>query len=342
MQWIRRCLKQASDVGINVLLIIDATAIKCTRENTMLGMRTVIHRAAKTLSKSSRNAGVLNGGRASASVNASVNACVNASTGTSMSMTSVRAGTRSASSSASSTAGSAAESSTSASEKAVTGVAPPGDGPNHRSVMTLDGYTIRPFVQPNVFVAPSASVIGSVMINDSSFIMYGGVIRGDLALIHIGAFTVIGENSVITAGEVSDGLSPSDAVAAGLPIEPELVVGDLCHVGACVNLQSCFLDGDNVVGHGCTIGKGSRMGRFAELLPRSFVGEGVQIPEGEVWGGCPAVKVGTLTSEVKDKRRADGIKIGELTSAHAWEFLPGGSVYWEKEALEKEKQMSSS
>ena len=33
----------------------------------------------------------------------------------------------------------------------------PISGPNHRSIIALDANTIRPFVQPNAFVAPSAS-----------------------------------------------------------------------------------------------------------------------------------------------------------------------------------------
>lgn len=238
----------------------------------------------------------------------------------------------------STSAGAASAAKAVAQEKA----ASPGDGPNHRSVMTLDSYSIRPYIQPNAFVAPSASIIGSVTVNDGTFVMYGAVVRGDLALISIGVFARIGENSVLTAGEVSKGFSPSDAVAAGLPIEPELFVGDFSNVGADVKLDSCFLDGDNVIGHGASVGKGSRLERYAELLPRSTVGEDMVVGEDEVWGGSPAVKIRTLNDEEKLARREEARATVFLAATHSHEFLPGGTAYWEKEALEKEKAASAS
>lgn len=215
-------------------------------------------------------------------------------------------------------------------------VAPPGDGPNHRSVMTLDAHTIRPFVQPNAFVAPSASVIGSVTVNDFAAVMYGTVVRGDLALIHVGVYTTICENSVVTAGKVRDGsLSPVDAVSVGLPMEPEMIVGDFCYVGANCRLHSCFLDGDNVIGHGAVIDRGARIERYAQILPGSWVPTDVVVPEGEIWAGSPAVKVGTVSDDAKKACRKVAIGRKKTTAAHLWEFLPYGTVYLEKEALAK-------
>lgn len=215
--------------------------------------------------------------------------------------------------------------------------APPGEGPNHRSIMSLDGNSIRPHVQPDAFVAPSASVIGSVIVNDRAFIMYGAVVRGDLALIHVGMYSIIGENCVLTAGEVSDGLSPSDAVAAGLPIEPELLVGDVCTVGANAHLHSCFLEGYNDVGHGAYIGKGARLGRFAQLRPNSWLPDGTHVPESEIWAGSPATKIGVVRGDENIPRKDAVVNAYKTTYAHLYEFLPVGTVYWEKESLLKNK-----
>lgn len=213
-------------------------------------------------------------------------------------------------------------------------LAPPGNGPNHRSLMALDAYTIRPHVQPDAFVAPSASVIGSVTINDRAAVMYGCVVRGDLALIHIGIDSLICENTVITAGRVREGsLSPADAVAVGLPIEPEMVVGDFSYVGASCHLHSCTLDGDNIIGHSCAIERGARIGRHAEILPGSWIPSDVFVPDGEVWAGSPATKVGVVSDDDKTARRKAAFDRVKVTSAHLWEFLPYGTVYQEKEAL---------
>lgn len=227
--------------------------------------------------------------------------------------------------------------------------------------MSLDGNSIRPHVQPNAFVAPSASVIGSVAINDKAMVGYGAVVRGDLALIHIGFASTIGDNGVLTAGEVvvssssssspssDDGnnnttrrsrynLTPTDAVATGLSLEPELVVGDFCTIGANTTLESCFLDGDNEVGHNCRIEAGARMARYSVLLPGSTLEQGAQVGKAEVWGGSPAAKVDTVHPDSLVPRRKKVLgDNGKMVPAHSYEFLPVGSAYWEKEQMEKAK-----
>ena len=218
-------------------------------------------------------------------------------------------------------------------------IAPPGSGPNHRSLLALDGNTIRPFVQPNAYVAPNASVIGSVVVNDKAAVMYGAVVRGDLALIHIGGLTVIGDNSTLNAGTVDGSLSPSDAIATGLTLKPALFVGDYTLVGANCALHSCSLQGFNVVGDGCVIEEGARIGLHSIVEPKSVVPADMDIPEGELWGGSPAQKIRELTVEEKDEIRKLAQRRCSVTREHAYEFLPVGTVYWEKEKVDKEKML---
>lgn len=212
--------------------------------------------------------------------------------------------------------------------------APPSAGPNHRSLLALDGNTIRPFVQNNAFVAPSASVIGSVAANDFSAVMYGSVVRGDLALIHLGAYSRVLDNSTLTAGAVDNQLSPADAVATGLTIEPELLVGDYCTVGPNATLSSCVLEGENVVGAGSVVSPGARIGRGSVVAANSMVPPDVEIPAGELWAGNPAQKVRDIDADeiAANKKATEECK--ETTHQHMYEFLPGnGMAYLEKEKL---------
>lgn len=220
--------------------------------------------------------------------------------------------------------------------------------------MPLDGHSIRPYVQPNAFVAPSASVIGSVTINDCAAVLYGAVVRGDLALIHIGAHSVVGENAVLTAGDVADGegegggwipadgddvgmldayggLTPSEAVGGGLSLTPELMVGDRCVVGAGARLDGCVLEGDNVVGDGCVVQRGTRLGPHAQVRGGSVVARGTRVPQGEIWAGVPAAKVGEVADDVQTARSNDAWQRSGVFAAHAYEMLPVGAAYWEKE-----------
>lgn len=170
--------------------------------------------------------------------------------------------------------------------------------------------------------------------------MYGAVVRGDLALIQIGALTIIGENSVLTAGSVDNSLSPSQAVATGLPVEPELLVGDYCNIGANVTLRGCLLEGYNTIAHCTSIGEGAEIGLYSSLEPSSTVAEGVQIPEAEVWGGSPARKIRDVTDENKIAIQKEAEAAFAITSAHAYEFLPVGFAYLEKESLEKQNSVA--
>lgn len=201
-------------------------------------------------------------------------------------------------------------------------VAPPSTTPNHRSLLALDENTIVPFVQPNAYVAPSASVIGSVVINDQSAVMTGAVVRGDLAFLRIGAFTIIG-----------DRLSASDAVATGLSMEPALFVGDYVDVAPNCVLNGCTLEGENAIGANTVIGPGAVIGRQALVEPGSVVAAGTVVPGGEAWGGVPAVKLRDLDGDEKEafvKNSMDNVK---MTARYASEFLPVGTVYWEAERV---------
>lgn len=215
--------------------------------------------------------------------------------------------------------------------------APPSSSPNHRSLLALDADTIRPFVQNNAFVAPSASVIGSVVANDYSAVMNGAVVRGDLALIHLGAYSRVLDNSTLTAGAVDGQLSPADAVATGLAIAPELFVGDHSTVGPNAALSSCVLEGQNVVGAGSVISPGVRIGRGSIVEANSTVMPDVEIPAGEVWGGNPAVKVRDLGSEEISFNKSAAEANVTTAQAHAFEFLPTGMPYLEKEKMEREQ-----
>lgn len=219
-------------------------------------------------------------------------------------------------------------------------VAPPSGTPNHRSLLALDENTIVPFVQPNAYVAPSASVIGSVVINDQSAVMNGAVVRGDLAFLRIGAFTIIGDNCVLSAegpgggeGGSADGLSASDAVATGLSMEPALFVGDYVDVAPNCVLNGCTLEGENSIGANTVIGPGAVIGRQSLVEPGSVVAAGTVVPGGEAWGGVPAVKLRDLDGDEKEafvKNSMDNVK---MAARYASEFLPVGTVYWEAERV---------
>lgn len=218
--------------------------------------------------------------------------------------------------------------------------APPGNGPVARRLIALDENTIRPFIQTNAHVAPSATVIGSVTVNDKTAILDGATLRGDLGLLQIGAHCVVGEGAtVIATGEranATGAVSAKDAVATGLPMTCDASVGDYSRVGAGAVLSSCELEGENDIGAGAVIKLNAVLGRGAQVAPRSVVEEDVQIPEAQLWAGNPAVFVRSLLKEevaMHTKAITDSYAV---TRRHMYEFLPVGTAFWEKERIARE------
>ena len=102
-----------------------------------------------------------------------------------------------------------------------------------------------PKIDPTVFVAPNAVIIGDVELGAHSSVWFNAVIRGDVFYIRIGSNTNIQDGSVI---HVTTGLYPT-------------VIGNSVTMG------------HNVVAHGCTIGDGALIGMGAIILDGAEVGE---------------------------------------------------------------------
>ncbi len=138
----------------------------------------------------------------------------------------------------------------------------------------------RPQLADPVWVAESASVIGSVSLGRNASVFFGAVVRGDNAPITIGEATNIQDNAVLHTDE-------------GIP----LTLGQKVTVGHQVML------------HGCTVGDGSLIGIGAIVLNRAvigrqcLVGAGTLIPEGKTYPdrslivGTPGKVIRELTDE---------------------------------------------
>ena len=148
---------------------------------------------------------------------------------------------------------------------------------------------IRPFgsktprLGEGAFVAPSASVIGDVIIGARSSIWYGAVLRGDVESIRIGDETSIQDNTVIHVD--SSGFST--------------VVGNRVTVGHSVVLHGCRVDDNALIGIGSIVLNGAEVGEGAMVAAGSLVTPGTKIPAGMLALGSPARVKRPLTEEEK-------------------------------------------
>lgn len=110
-----------------------------------------------------------------------------------------------------------------------------------------------PSVHESVFVAPGASVIGSVVLSENVSVWFGATIRGDNDTI------TVGRNSNVQEGAV-------------LHTDPGLALS----VGENVTI------GHQAMLHGCTIGAGSLIGIQAVVLNGAVIGKGCLVGAGAV------------------------------------------------------------
>jgi carbonic anhydrase/acetyltransferase-like protein (isoleucine patch superfamily) len=148
---------------------------------------------------------------------------------------------------------------------------------------------IRPFggkvprLADGVFVAPSADVIGDVVIGEGSTIWYGAVLRGDVESIRVGADTSIQDNTVVHVD--SSGFAT--------------VVGDRVTVGHSVVLHGCAVGDDALIGIGAIVLNGAEVGQGAMIGAGSLVTPGTKVPPGMLALGSPARVKRPLTEEEK-------------------------------------------
>jgi carbonic anhydrase/acetyltransferase-like protein (isoleucine patch superfamily) len=150
------------------------------------------------------------------------------------------------------------------------------------------------------FIAESASVIGSVILEDNVSVWFGAVLRGDNEPIHIG------RNSNIQDGAV-------------LHTDP----------GTPLNVASNVTIGHQATLHGCTIGAGSLIGIKAVILNHAVIGkncliganalisEGKVIPDNSLVVGSPGRVLRTLTEDEIAALQANAAHYVELMARYS-------------------------
>jgi carbonic anhydrase/acetyltransferase-like protein (isoleucine patch superfamily) len=125
----------------------------------------------------------------------------------------------------------------------------------------------RPEIDDDVFVAPTATVIGRVRIERGSGIWFGAVVRGDLGEVHLGPGCVVEDNCVIHA---------NTRCGAGVLIGHSAVV------------ESSTIGDGALIGSGCLLFDGVEVGEGAMIAAGSVVRGPIVIPPGVLVAGNPA------------------------------------------------------
>lgn len=134
-----------------------------------------------------------------------------------------------------------------------------------------------PQIHPTAFVAPTAVIIGDVILEENTSVWFGCVLRGDEGTIRIGAGSNVQDNTIMHES-VDLG---RNCVVGHLAIVHDAVVGDNCLIGLA-----------SVIFGGAKVGEGSLVGAGALVT-------GGEIPPNSLAVGVPA----KVVREVRDRDR---------------------------------------
>ncbi len=136
-------------------------------------------------------------------------------------------------------------------------------------LLELDG--VAPTIGRDVWLAPTAVLVGDVRVGDRANIWFGAVLRGDTSHIEIGSETSIQDTAVIHC-------------ARDLPT----VIGSRVIVGHGALLEGCVVEDQAVIGMGAIVLQRARVGSGAMIAAGAVVSERVEVRGGVLAAGVPA------------------------------------------------------
>ena len=136
-------------------------------------------------------------------------------------------------------------------------------------------------IDPSVYIADTASVVGDVEIGANSSVWFGAVIRADNNKIKLGANTNVQDGAVLHAD----------------PANPA-VVGDNVTIGHRAIVHGCTVGSDTLIGMGAILLSGCRVGSHCVIGAGAIVTGKMDIPDNSLVLGAPAKTIKPLGEEM--------------------------------------------
>lgn len=138
-----------------------------------------------------------------------------------------------------------------------------------------------PTIAQDSFVAPSADIIGDVVIGNETGIWFGCVLRGDVAEIRVGNRTNIQDGTIV------------HVTRRGHPT----LIGNGVTIGHKAMLHACNLKDHCFIGMSATLMDDVVVETHAMVAAGALVTPGKTIKTGQIWAGNPAKHFRDLTED---------------------------------------------
>jgi len=159
---------------------------------------------------------------------------------------------------------------------------------------------VSPGLGKDVYVAPTASVIGDVRLGNCSSVWHGASVRGDVWKISIGDYSNIQDGCVchVTTGG------------------PELIVGDRVTVGHGAVLHSCTIQDNCLIGMGAVILDHVTIGKGSIIAANSVLLAGTTVPPRSLVAGVPGKTKKELDEETEKSLMERAVEYHNLALAY--------------------------
>jgi carbonic anhydrase/acetyltransferase-like protein (isoleucine patch superfamily) len=165
-------------------------------------------------------------------------------------------------------------------------------------LFSFEGH--EPLVSPSAWIAPTATLVGDVRVEDEASVWYGAVLRADFGPIIVRRGANIQDGSVLHGGG-----DPACEIGAGA------TVGHLCVV------HGTRVGAEALIGNGATVLDGAVIGARALVAAGATVPPGMEVPAGMLAAGVPARVVGELTGGARSWVENNPAVYRELARRHA-------------------------
>jgi carbonic anhydrase/acetyltransferase-like protein (isoleucine patch superfamily) len=157
-------------------------------------------------------------------------------------------------------------------------------------IVTVRDWTPR--IHPDAFVAPTAVVIGNVVVEAGANIWFGAVLRGDQNVIRIGERASIQDNAVLHCNEPNATIIGRDVI-----------------VGHGAVMEGCRLEDFAYVGMNAVVLDGCVMEEGALLAAGGVLKDGDRIPAWTLAAGVPAKPRKRLEGAILEEVRGGGSRV---------------------------------
>ncbi len=141
---------------------------------------------------------------------------------------------------------------------------------------------VSPQIPEDCFVAPNATIVGSVTMGSECSIWFNAVVRGDVNTIKMG-------NKV----NVQDG-----ACIHCTYQKTETIIGNNVSIGHNAIVHGCVVEDNVLIGMGAIVMDRAQIGQNSIIAAGAVVLEDTVVPPGSIFAGIPAKKVKDISQDL--------------------------------------------